>query len=344
MTSKIPPRLTYSGIDAPLYVPMDGEGNAKVPHKLTAELIQTPLVEALAANVALLEVADYATVNGDLEVDGDAKLYGNCIVEGATGMFIGNGQGLTKLPPTTLALTPSFYFQSDPASFIPPNLTNRFFPEAPLPGVQCTITCDLYGKPPGLYFWKTDANISIQNLFNSASGLVYWDGTKVSGETTYSLYQPGYALNPDYSLTFSWLFYTSLTGFYVTMESTNTSINPLQYDHYYVNFFKMADLGNGQTSLPVPTGVGVTGTTSTTTTVNWDYVLDNNYAVYISGPGGPTGPNYEIKGYSAGSTGSFGVTGLTGGSGYTAQVQASQFVGSQTLVSPTSAPVAFTTI
>lgn len=361
--SKIPPRLTFSGIDAPLYVPMDGEGNATVPHNLTTESLlvkSTSQFNGLVTSVGNLNiggslgVTGSANVGGSLGVTGSANVGGNLgvigsanvgslstvgnVSVGAPGIFVGNGQGLTNLPPANIGLTPSFYFQSELIDFY--ELPNRFLPEAEpevVPTVGVAIPCEMFGKPPGLYYWKTEANILLQNLFNSASGLVYWDGTKVTGETTWSLYQSTSVLNPIYSLTLSYLFLTSLTGFYVALESTNTSIDPLQPDNYYVNFYKVADLGGSATPLPTPTGLSATGTSGTTAAISWNYVSPYNYTIYNQGPtGAPSVVN-------VGSTGSYGLTGLTPSTAYSVEIQASTFVGSQTQVSARTGPVGYTT-
>ena len=328
--SKIPPRLTFSGIDAPLYVPMDGEGNATVPHKLTTETLE------VRSNV----VGDL-NITGGVSVDNNLNVYGNIIAQPPSGKFIGNGAGITNLPPQSFPVAPAFYFQSSISSFFSPLLINRFDPVVDIPTPVCTIACEMYGRPPGLYFWKTEANIILQQLFNSASGLVYWDGTKVTGETTWSLYQPKNSLNPYYSLTWSYLFTTSLTGFFVTMESTNSSINPGQPNNYYVNFYKLADITSSAPLLPAPTGVEVTAG-STTAAVVWTQNTLYNYAVYVTGP---AGPNSILAGYDAGATNTYNLTGLTASSEYSVQVQASLLGPGGTViqVSELSAPVIFTT-
>lgn len=349
--SKIPPRLTYSGIDAPLYVPMDGEGNATVPHNLKTESLNvttTSQFDGLVTSLSNVSIGGNLNVTGSANVGslgvtgtanvGSLSTNGNVSV-GPPGIFVGNGQGLTNLPPSNIGLTPSFYFQSSNVDqfYIEPN---RFLPEATpvaVPTVGVAIPCEMYGKPPGLYYWKTDANILIQNLFASASGLVYWDGTKVSGESSWSLFQGTSVLNPLYSLTLSYLFTTSLTGFYVAMESTYGAIDPFQYDHYYVNFYKLADLGGSAAPLPTPTGLTATPLTKNTANLTWDYVSPYNYTIYNQGPSGPP----TVIG--AGSTGSYGLTGLLGSTNYSVQIQASTFVGSQIQVSARTGPVGYTT-
>jgi len=329
---------------------MDGEGNAIVPHNLKTESLNVTTTSQFDGLVTALgnvniggNLGVTGTVNvGSLDVTGAVNVgslntNGNVVV-GNPGIFVGNGQGLTNIPPANIGLTPSFYFQSQFSGFY--TEPNRFLPEAEpavVPTVGVAIPCEMYGKPPGLYYWKTDANILIQNLFASASGLVYWDGTKVSGESSWSLYQGTSVLNPLYSLTFSYLFSTSLTGFYVAMESTYGAINPGQYDHYYVNFYKLADLGGSATPLPTPTGLTATPLTKNTADLTWNYVSPYNYTIYNQGPSGP--PTV----ISAGSTGTYHLTGLLGGTDYSVQIQASDFVGSQTQVSARTGPVGYTT-
>lgn len=162
----------------------------------------------------------------------------------ATGVpgFVGDGSGLTNLPPNGGLGPPAFFVQSTFTDFgvLAPN---RFVPEIepPIPAVTLIMSVEMFGKPPGLYFWKTDANIDGQLLWNSASGLVYWDGTKVSGQSTWSLIQDLSILNPEYFLTWSYLSAISLTKFDVQMESSYITIpiNPAQPTSYYINVYKL---------------------------------------------------------------------------------------------------------
>jgi hypothetical protein len=202
----------------------------------------------------------------------------------------------------------------------------------------------MYGKPPGLYFWKTDADIDIQYLWNSASGFVYWDGIKISGETTYSLTQLNSALNPLYSLTYSELSYTSLTVMVVHMESTNTSIDPLQTDSYYINFFKISDLGGSAVPLPTPTGLAVSAVTANNATLTWNQVAGYNYYVYLTDLN-----TSAITAYSVKQVGTITFSALTppvvlaSATNYSVEIQASFFSGSQTQLSQRTNPVLFTT-
>jgi hypothetical protein len=333
--SKIPPRQTLAGIGGnKLYVPSDGEGNGFVSSNL--EVVNDLSVggnfdvEQLTANLANITTLNSENITSTETIE--------CT---GTGFFVGNGQGLTNVPAANIGVNPSFTFQSGALSF--DVIDNRFAPETGDPVPQCTISCDLYGKPAGLYFWKTDANIYIQNLWNSASGMVYWDGNKVSGETTYSLTQFETALNPVYSLTYSYLFYTSLTGFYVTMESSNSSIDPLQFEDYYVNFYKLADLGGGATPLPTPSGVAVTDITTVDAGVSWTQVTDYNYYVYLTAV-----LSGVVKVFPVGKVASMDFASnsfpLTPNTAYTVEVQATFFSGTTTQVSGRSEPISFTTL
>ena len=358
--SKIPSRQTLAGIGGnPLYVPMDGDGNATVPGRLTVGGVLT--VNANSVLNGAVAIGQDATVAGDLGVTGSIETLsvdikqglninstnvvdGDCILQ-SPGIFVGNGSGLTNLPPSTLPTAPTFFFQSGATNwgFVEPN---RMFPEdeEPVPYVQ--IPCDLAGKPPGVYMWKTDANILVQQIWNSASGLVYWDGTKVSGQTTWSLTQDESIDNPLYFLTWSYLFYTSLTGFYVQIESSydTVPVDPLQYDHYYVNFYKIGDISGGATPLPTPTGVAVSAITDASATVTWTQVPGYTYTVYLT-------QGSTVKAYSAGQTGTLvfpttrpppipSIPELTANTAYSVTVQAQLSV--QT--SAQSSPVSFTTL
>ena len=305
-----------------MYVPMDGDGNATVPGNLEVDGILSATSSATVSQT-LLVGAD-ATIQGRLSVglDVDAESVtsrssiaagttitaltsmnvgtslninstnsenGNCTVQ-APGIFVGNGSGLTGIPPSTLPALPSFSFQSQLIDFgvITPY---RFNPEVETFTPYVSIPIEMYGKPAGIYFWKTDANIQIQYLWNSASGFVYWDpnaAVKISGESTWSLTQDAIgAPEGDYSLTWSYLSNdpTTTTRFNVQIESTNSSVNPLQYANYYVNFYKIADLTGGGQPLPAPTGLAVSSITSTTAVASWNVVPGNTYTIFVSAAG-----------------------------------------------------------
>jgi len=275
MPSKIPARQTLSGDGGnKLYVPSDGEGNALVTGNLTVngKIIGDTTVnvvgvftDTLNASAATVDVATVGVlgvqegitstgliVNGDstltnLDVTGTLSA-GNLLVTNsetapsfiATGNpgFIGNGSGLTGLPIATLS-TPIRTVQSTLSDFgflVP----NRFEPEIEIPTPILTIGVDMAGLPSGLYIWKSDANIVLQDIWNSASGLVFWDGTKVSGQTTWSLVQDLSAFNPEYFLTWSYLSFSSLTKFDVQMECSyplTLPINIGQPTNYYINVY-----------------------------------------------------------------------------------------------------------
>jgi len=268
MPSKIPARQTLSGDGGnKLYVPSDGEGNALVTGNLQVDgkLIGDASL-SITTNVDIggsLNANGEATIGGPLSVqegitstglivNGSANITGtlsagNLIVTNsetapsftATGNpgFIGNGSGLTGLPIATLS-TPIRTVQSTITDFgflVP----NRFDPEIEIPTPILTIGVDMAGLPSGLYIWKSDANILLQDIWNSASGLVFWDGTKVSGQTTWSLVQDLSAFNPEYFLTWSYLSFSSLTKFDVQMECSYPSvpINIGQPTNYYINVY-----------------------------------------------------------------------------------------------------------
>jgi len=228
---------------------MDGEGNATVPHKLTTESLKvttTGEFDGLVTALGDINITGSATVGGTLDVTGDVNVKslstsGNVTVS-APGIISGNGSGITNLPIASIG-NPLFFVQSTLLNFLPGG--NRFDPEAgeEFPSMTLTMQVEMFGRPPGLYYWKTDANIDIQLVYNSASGWFFWDGTKVSGQDTYALNQDLDGdlgnLNPIYFLTWSQLFFTSLTGFYVVQESTEYTIplNPLQPTNYYINVY-----------------------------------------------------------------------------------------------------------
>jgi len=368
--SKIPSRQTLAGIGGnPLYVPMDGEGNASISGNLQVDgnvtidnriVAGSAIIATDAEVVGDLVVGNNSLITKNLIVNENLTVFKNLVVGNTAisnsvvttgsnitcndpGFFIGNGQGLTNLPPSNIGLVPSFFFNSQLVDF-GVVFPNRFEPALEVPTPSLTIPCELYGKPSGLYFWKTDANIAIQSLWNSASGFVFWNGASVSGETTYSLTQYSSAFNPLYSLTYSYLDTTSLTKFNVTMESTNTSINPGQYNAYFVNFYKISDLGGSAQPLPTPTGLAVSAITSTDATVSWTQVLTYNYVVYLTNLDTST-----ITAYSVGEVGTITFSALsppvvlTAGTNYSVQIQASYFSGSESQVSAKTAPVTFVT-
>ena len=221
------------------------EGNQLIAKNLTINkslLVDENLSVVGSATVQSSSVLGSQMIGAELSVGngivaGSLTTAAGNIICGAPGIFVGNGSGLTNLPQATLG-PPAFYFQSQLINFsvvVP----NRFDPAINVPTPAVTIPCEMFGKPTGLYFWKTDSNIALPQLFNSASGMLYWDGTKISGQTTYSLTQLVSAFNPLYSLTMTYLSFTSLTVMDVVIESTNSSINPAQFDAYFVNFYKI---------------------------------------------------------------------------------------------------------
>lgn len=161
------------------------------------------------------------------------------VVLSAPGIYYGNGSGLTNLPVANLD-TPNFSFQSGVLDF---GLVDGRFLDPEVVAISVTIPCDLSGQPPGLYYWVTRADILLQGLWNSASGTVLWDGTRVNGELGWSMYQAFNLEDPDYTLCQSYLFLLETTGFNVSTESTNSSVDPLQVDSYYVDFYRLATFG-----------------------------------------------------------------------------------------------------
>jgi hypothetical protein len=268
MTSRIPSRQTLAGFgDVLIRVPMDGEGNATVENNLSVggnTLLKKTLDVGATGHfrgdviidgeldVANLVISGSELIDGSLTVKGDVRatsfttgvtgLTGGNITCVAPGRFVGDGSGLTNLPVAPpIPITGAFSFTS---TGIPLPLVNRMNPESiEIVPFYVQIPCEMFGKPPGLYFWKTSTNILLQQLFNSASGYVFWDGTKVSGHTTWSLTQDDPISNPFYSLTWSYLFSTSLTGFYVQIESSNGSVAGLT-STYTVTFYLIAPISS----------------------------------------------------------------------------------------------------
>lgn len=256
---------------------VDAGGNVTAGGNMSAQDITAQ--NNLGAN-GNLQVEGSAAIGTSLTTGGLPGIVGGDITCNAPGKFNGDGSGLTNLPPATLAPTPDFFFQSGITGF--GLCYNKVGLQEIADTPYVSITCDFFGRPPGLYFWKTDAAISIQNLFNSASGFVWWDGTKVSGESTYSLTWNTnfFPENQNYSATSSYLFFTSLTGFYVQLESTNTSIDPLQPTDYYVNVWKIAGLNAAPAvQLPAPANLNVTSLGSTSLDIAFDPVATATFYV-----------------------------------------------------------------
>jgi len=398
--SKIPSRQTLAGIgNKPLYVPMDGDGNATVPGNLRVEG-NTVSVGSTEID-GTLSATSNATVSGTFQVGADTTLQGrlsvgldvdaesvtsrssiaagttitaltsvtagtsmsagtsmnigtslninstnsengNCTVQ-APGIFVGNGSGLTGIPPSTLPALPSFSVQSQLIDFglIEPNRIN---PEDGPATPYVNIPIEMFGKPAGIYFWKTDANIQIQYLWNSASGFVYWNpdaAVKISGQSTWSLTEDAEG-GPEfgfYSLTWSYLSLdpTTNTRFNIQIESTNGSVNPLQYANYYVNFYKIADLTGGGQPLPVPTGLAVSSITSTTAVASWNVVPGNTYTIFLTV--GSTTQAYSAT-TSPVTLGEAPIPALFGDTEYSITIDAH----TPTQTSAQSAPVLFTTL
>lgn len=237
---------------------VSGNLNAKSNSAITGTLdvgatghFRNNLVVDGELDVANLIISGSEVIDGNLTVKGDVRatsfttgvpgIPGGNITCVSPGKFVGDGSGLTNLP--IIPPIPAGGAFSFTSTSVPFPLVNRMNPLSEIIPYYVQIPCEMYGKPPGLYFWKTSSNIEAQLLFNSASGYVFWDGTKVSGHTTWSLTQDDPIDNPFYSLTWSYLFSASLTGFYVQIESSNSSVAGLT-STYTVTFYLIAPISS----------------------------------------------------------------------------------------------------
>jgi hypothetical protein len=250
---------------------MDGEGNATVENNLSVGgdtlLKKTLDVGATGRfrsdvridgelDVANLVISGSELIDGSLTVKGDVRatsfttgvtgITGGNITCAAPGKFVGDGSGLTNLPITVLSRTPTFAVQSTLTDFSIG--ANRFDPEAD-PSVVLTLGMEFVGKDSGLYYWQTTTNaesIIVQEGFNSASGWLIWDGSKVNGVSTYSLTQQAVALNPIYQLTWSEIGFVSQTYMRVITEDTNVTapVNPIFAGNYFVEFYRVLPLSS----------------------------------------------------------------------------------------------------
>ena len=216
-------------------------------------------------------------------VNGNLTVLPQVGVSPANGIISGNGGGLTNLPPVSISGRPDYAFQSSIASFEPPYnpAVNYFDPEGTEVAVPivCAITCDFAGKVPGIYFWKTRSTILFQDLWNSASGMILWDGNRIYGEMSWACHQATLTeqlgiLDPEYTLTRT-VSPLALdpesypTAMIVVMESTNTSINPLQYSDYYVDFYRIGAFTAQVPAPPAPTGFAVSRITGYDASITW---------------------------------------------------------------------------
>jgi hypothetical protein len=184
----------------------------------------------------ILTALQSASIGEGLLVNSTGATGGNLVLQGP-GIFIGDGSGLTNLPPASIG-DPAFTIDGSTPYPAPPN---RFLVDDPLIPVQTRFTCDFFNRPAGLYFWKTRSNILVQELFNSASGWVYWDGTQVYGVSMSAITQGTSIDNPIYSYTYTNSFDTSNTGFYIYAESTTSSIDV--FYSYYADFYLVLPAG-----------------------------------------------------------------------------------------------------
>lgn len=214
-----------------------------------------------ALDVGTLVVSGSELIDGNLEVKGGVLassfttgitgLTGGNITCAAPGKFVGDGSGLTNLPIATLSRTPTFSVQSSLLDFSPGG--NRFDPEYPLLSVVLTFGIEFVGRNSGLYYWQTTTNAEstvVQLGFNSASGWLIWDGSKINGVSTYSLTQQLDGdlgnLNPVYQLTWSEIGITSQTYMRVVIESTELTepVNPIFAGNYFVEFYRVLPLSS----------------------------------------------------------------------------------------------------
>ena len=213
------------------------------------------------------------------------------------GIISGNGGGLTNLPPVAISGTPDYSFQSTLSSFEPPYnpSVNYFVPEGTEVAVPiaCGITCDFAGKVPGIYFWKTRSTIQFQYLWNSASGMILWDGNRIYGEMSWAAHQATLTealgiLDPEYTLTrtVSPVLTNPLdnpTAMVVVMESTNTSITAAS--DYFVDFYRIGAF-TAQVPAPLaPTGFAVSRVTGYDASITWVCPGATQYSSVLTPPG-----------------------------------------------------------
>lgn len=220
------------------------------------------------------------------------------------GIISGNGGGLTNLPPVAISGSPDYTFQSSLSSFEPPYnpAVNYFDPEGTevaLP-IACGITCEFAGKVPGIYFWKTRSTILFQDLWNSASGMILWDGNRLYGEMSWACHQATLTeqlgiLDPEYTLTRTVSGLTidptaDPTRMIVVMESTNTSINIAQPDDYFVDFYRIGAFTAQVPAPPAPTGFAVSRVTGYDASITWVCPGATQFSSVLTPPGDAPNP------------------------------------------------------
>jgi hypothetical protein len=263
-----------------------------------------------------------------------------------SGIISGNGGGLTNLPPAVISGNPDYTFQSTLTSFAPPYnpAVNYFDPEGTevaLP-IVCAIPCDFSGKVPGIYFWKTRSTILFQNLWNSVSGVIMWDGTRIYGEMSWAAHQATLTqqlgiLDPEYTLTrtVSPLALdpeTNPTSMIVVMESTNTSISIAQPDDYFVDFYRLASFTAQVPIPPAPFGFAVSRVTGYDASITWVCPGATQFSSVLTPPG--DAPNPQIT-----TTVRLTQSALTPSTTYSLVVTGANSSGS----GPASSPLAFAT-
>jgi len=220
------------------------------------------------------------------------------------GIISGNGGGLTNLPPTSISGSPDYTFQSDAQSFLPPyNPTvNYFLPDATevIIPIACGIECDFAGKVPGIYFWKTRSTIQFQYLWNSSSGMIMWDGNRIYGEMSWSCHQATLSealgiTDPEYTMTrtVSPVITNPLdnpTAMIVVMESTNSSINPVQFSDYFVDFYRIGAFTAQVPAPSAPIGFAVTRVTGYDASITWVCPGATQYSCVLTPPGDSGNP------------------------------------------------------
>jgi hypothetical protein len=226
-----------------------------------------------------------------------------------SGIISGNGGGLTNLPPVSISGTPDYVFQSSAASFLPPYnpAVNYFDPEGTevaLP-IACGIKCEFAGKVPGIYFWKTRSTIYFQDLWNSASGMIMWDGNRIYGEMSWACHQATLTeqlgiFDPEYTLTrtvspLALEVTTNPTAMIVVMESTNTSINPGQDEDYFVDFYRIGALTTNVPAPPAPTGFAVSRVTGYDASITWVCPGGTQYLCALTPAGDVPNPQTSLN-------------------------------------------------
>ena len=224
------------------------------------------------------------------------------------GIISGNGGGLTNLPPVSISGTPDYIFQSDVESFLPPfygPTVNYFVPEGSetAPSISCGITCDFSDKVPGIYFWKTRATITLQDAWDSTSGMIMWDGNRIYGEMSWNAHQLGISTgnplgiyDPLYILTRTISNTTfnpaaNPTAMVVVMEGNiEFAIDPLQPYDYFVDFYRIGAFTAQVPAPPAPNGFAVSRVTGYDASITWVCPGATQYSSVLTPPGDAPNP------------------------------------------------------